>query len=165
MRINQSVEQGIYVVLMLALQEGQAPVKSSDLGTMLEVSDSYLKKTLRKMVVGGIITSSASKDGGFSLAKPIEQITVYDVYHAVDGGGIGISLSGIAHHIFVDDEKLEKDEQLVLSTFEKATSSYEEELKKLHLIDLLVEEDYVHGFVDWSKQESMKSDSHKQRRK
>lgn len=152
MKINQSVEQGIYVVLMLALQKDHTPVKSSVLSSILEVSDSYLKKILRKMVVEGIITSSASKDGGFALARPVTELTVYDVYHAVDGGGIGISLSGMAHRIFVDDEKLRRDEERVISTFEKATEAYEEELKKLKLSDLLIKKNYENGWKDWGAQ-------------
>ena len=152
MRVNQSVEQGIYVVLMLALQRDHSPVKSSVISKMLGVSDSYLKKILRKMVVEGIITSNASKDGGFGLAKPISEITVYDIYRAIDGGGTGITLSGLAHHIFIDDDKLSRDEQLVLDTFRKASDSYEEELQKLHLIDLLVDDgEYAHEKVDWSE--------------
>lgn len=150
MKINQSLEQGIYVVLMLALQKDHTPVKSNVLSNILEISDSYLKKILRKMVVAGIITSSASKDGGFCLARSVDDITLYDVYLAVDGGGIGISLSGMAHNIFVDDEKLEKDEERVMSVFTKASESYEEQLKKLKLSDLLIKENYINGWTNWA---------------
>lgn len=101
-------------------------------------------------VVEGIVTSSASKDGGFGLARPVTDITVYDVYHAVDGGGIGISISGMAHRIFVDDDKLERDEAKVLGIFEQATESYEDTLKKLPLSELLIEENYRNGWTDWA---------------
>lgn len=101
-------------------------------------------------VVEGIVTSSASKDGGFGLARPVTDITVYDVYRAVDGGGIGISISGMAHRIFVDDDKLKQDEAKVLGIFEQAAVSYEDTLKKLPLSELLIEENYRNGWTDWA---------------
>lgn len=150
MKINQSVEQGIYVALMLALQKDHTSVKSSVLSGILQVSDSYMKKILRKMVVAGIITSGAGKEGGFQLARSVDEITVNDIYQAVDGGGTGIHISGIAHHIFVDDEKLSRNESAVLSLFERASAAYEDELKKMRLSELLIKENYQNGWTDWA---------------
>lgn len=45
MRLSKSVEQAIFVLLMLALQEGHKPVKSRVLSRLLNVSDSYLKRS------------------------------------------------------------------------------------------------------------------------
>ncbi|WP_054759752.1 Rrf2 family transcriptional regulator [Secundilactobacillus collinoides] len=77
MKISKSVEQGIYVTLMLALQKNHTPVKSLVLSQRLEVSDSYLKKILRKLVVADIINSNASKDGGYTLKRSVETITFF----------------------------------------------------------------------------------------
>nr|WEJ76209.1 hypothetical protein M8286_08715 [Streptococcus suis] len=44
MKINKSVEQAVYVLIILALQEDHRPVKSHVLSQVLQVSDSYLKK-------------------------------------------------------------------------------------------------------------------------
>ena len=49
MKINKSVEQAIYVLLILALQKDGEPLKSRVLSTHLKVSDSYLKKILMKL--------------------------------------------------------------------------------------------------------------------
>lgn len=150
MKVNQSVEQGIYVLLMLALQKDHIAVKSSVLSGILCVSDSYMKKILRKMVLAGLITSDAGKDGGFRLAKSVEQISVYDVYAAIDGGGCGIQLSGMAHRIFVDDQKLERNEAEVLSLFSRAQTAYENELKQMKLSQLLIKENYRNGWTNWA---------------
>ncbi|URN96263.1 MAG: Rrf2 family transcriptional regulator [Candidatus Pristimantibacillus lignocellulolyticus] len=40
---------------------------------LCRVSDSYLKKILRQLVVAGLVTSSASKDGGYQLARSIKK--------------------------------------------------------------------------------------------
>lgn len=150
MKVNQSVEQGIYVILMLALEKDHRPVKSAVLSKILHVSDSYLKKILRKMVIANIITSNASKDGGFQLAKSVEEINLYDIYAALEGADSVIKLSGIAHNIFVDDDKLKKNEEKVLNIFDNAFNAFENELKKLKLSDLLIKENYKNGWINWS---------------
>ena len=104
MKINKSVERAIFVLLMLALQLEHKPVKSSILSSKLEVSDSYLKKILRQLVVAELITSNASKDGGFQLAKSIEEITLYDVYAAVEIKGFTYTSSKLARTLFTNDE-------------------------------------------------------------
>ena len=44
MKISKSLEQAIFVLLMLALQKDKITVKSFILSKKLEISDSYLKK-------------------------------------------------------------------------------------------------------------------------
>ena len=151
MRIKQSIEQGIYVVLMLALEKEHKPVKSNVLSSILGVSDSYLKKILRKMVVSGIVTSSASKDGGYQLARSIEEITLYDIYQSIVESENSIELSGLAHKIFVDDEKLKRDEEIVMDAFGNAFHAFNTELKKVHLSELLIKENYLNGWTEWNE--------------
>lgn len=104
MKISKSFEQGIYVLLMLGLQKDNQTVKSNVMSTILQVSDSYLKKILRKLVLAELITSNASKDGGFQLKKSLKQITLYDVYNAIETDIITFDVSDLAEHVFNDDE-------------------------------------------------------------
>lgn len=53
-RINQSFEQGVVCLLMLSLQKDGRAVGSETLSELMGVSDSYLKKTLRKLVLAGL---------------------------------------------------------------------------------------------------------------
>ena len=82
MKLNKSFEQATYVLTMLALQEGHVPVKSHVLSQVLQVSDSYLKKILMKLSKAGLISSNASKTGGYQLAQPVETIRLKDVLFA-----------------------------------------------------------------------------------
>lgn len=61
---------------MLGLQKDNQSVKSNVMSKILKVSDSYLKKILRKLVLADLVISSASKDGGFQLKKSLNQITL-----------------------------------------------------------------------------------------
>ena len=74
MRIRKSFEQAICILLLIGTSEG--PLKSHELSKKLDVSDSYLKKVTRQLVVAGLITSKASKLGGFILNKKIEDIKI-----------------------------------------------------------------------------------------
>lgn len=102
MKVNKSVEQAIYVLVILALQKDHAPVKSRVLSQILQVSDSYLKKILMVMKKNGLITSSASKHGGYQLARSIEDISIKDVFDALNLSNEQLELSHLAQHIFTD---------------------------------------------------------------
>ena len=75
MRIRKSFEQAICILLLIGTSEG--PLKSHELSKMLDVSDSYLKKVTRQLVVAGLITSKASKLGGFILNKKMNDISFF----------------------------------------------------------------------------------------
>ena len=44
MIINKCVEQGIYVILILAAEKDYRPLNSQELSSILPVSESYLKR-------------------------------------------------------------------------------------------------------------------------
>ena len=77
------------------------------------------KKILRKLVLGNIIISNTGKEGGFQLTPSIEEISVYDIYNALEGEKYNIKSSGIGKMIF----KYSKG-------FERANASFGNELKK-----------------------------------
>ena len=147
MKISKSLEQAIFVLLMLALQKDKTTVKSFILSKKLEISDSYLKKILRKMVVADLIVSNASKDGGFQLKKPIEEISLYDVYKAIETTEITDFKSEIARKLFKDEEHIKNSEDRIIDTINKA----EDTLKKLKLSALLDSKKYKNSDIDWYK--------------
>ena len=102
MKMSSAVEQSLVVLVMLELQKDHAPVKSYLLSDRLQVSESYLKKTMRKLVVAGIVDAIASKEGGFKLARPIANITLLDVYQAIEGDGSFIHSTQLADRIFLN---------------------------------------------------------------
>ncbi|BEO99839.1 Rrf2 family transcriptional regulator [Fusobacterium polymorphum] len=148
MKISKSLEQAIFVLLMLALQKDKTTVKSFILSKKLEISDSYLKKILRKMVVADLIVSNASKDGGFQLKKPIEEISLYDVYKAIETTEITDFKSEIARKLFKDEEHIKNREDRIIDTINKAE---EDTLKKLKLSELLDSKKYKNSDIDWYK--------------
>lgn len=150
MKINSSVEQGTIVLLMLALQKGHTPVKSHVLSHVMGVSDSYLKKTLRKLAIGGLVESSASKDGGFQLSRPVDTITLADVYQALEPEGFMFRATSTPEKIFPDGEHVSDAIEHVVQSFQEGYEAFLDRLAKRPLSDLLENGAWQDGCVDWT---------------
>ena len=149
MVVNKCVEQGIYVVLILSLEKDHRPLRSSELSTILDVSDSYLKKILRKLVVAGIVTSSPGKEGGFQLARSVTEISLYDVYTALEGKECELKMTGIGSRIFTRGKEFAEEEEKVVRAFDRANEAFGNELRSMFLSELLSEEYFLYGTVEF----------------
>lgn len=151
MRLSKKFEQGIYVVFMLALQLEDRPIKSHILSEKLQVSDSYLKKILAKLVKFNIVKSNASKNGGFQLARNIDEISLYDIYQALEEEKEYRPPQDLAYKIFVCKEAIDKNVKKIDGVFVNAFNAFNEELKKLKFSDLLEKDIIKNGKLDWEK--------------
>lgn len=87
MKLSSGWEQSIYVLLILNELPNGKSINSLALSERLNTSHSYLKKIIKLLVNEGLIISTPGKNGGFSLEKPLEEITFYDVFMAIEGRG------------------------------------------------------------------------------
>ncbi|MCI2773838.1 RrF2 family transcriptional regulator [Staphylococcus petrasii] len=85
MKLSKGWEQAIYVLLILNHLPKRNVMTSTTLSERLIVSDSYLKKIIKSLAKEGLVHSSPGKNGGFSLNKPLSEITFYDVFLAIEG--------------------------------------------------------------------------------
>ena len=138
-------------LFMLGLQKDDQSVKSNIVSNSLQVSDSYLKKILRKLVLAELITSNASKDGGFQLKKSLKQITLYDVYNAIETDIITFDISDLAEHVFNDDEHTKQSKKKVIDTIDLGIKVFNSELASVNLSELLIEENDGYPKIDWNE--------------
>lgn len=150
MKINKSVEQATYVLLILALQKKHTPLKSRVLSKTMSVSDSYLKKILMMLKHNELITASASKKGGYQLARPIDEISLKDVFYALELNYNQIEFNHLANNIFDDQDHVEESENKIINTLQAGLSSFYDELDELKLSDLLKDGAYQNGCIDWN---------------
>lgn len=138
MQTKIGVAQSIYVVALLAEQKENTPMKSHVISEQLRVSDSYLKKIIRQLVVAGILSSSASKTGGLSLARPADEITILDIYLAIEDDKPFFNCESIVQ-TFRDhnDSIFLKKGKETISIFQKAQDAYMKCLKSYTIADLL----------------------------
>lgn len=151
MKVTSGVEQAFCILLMLASQKDGLPLKSVTLSTRLQVSDSYLKKVLRKLVIGGLINSNASKTGGFTLAKPDESITLLDIFEAIEGSDPFFVPSSLVEKVFLMPETIEKNKNTVITILSEAETLFKNRLIKCSLRQLrYYDESNNLGTIDWN---------------
>ena len=135
MRIRKSFEQAICILLLIGTSEG--PLKSHELSKMLDVSDSYLKKVTRQLVVAGLITSKASKLGGFILNKKMNDISFLDIFEAIEGKEKFIETT----HLVDKALNVQHTEDIIINHLDAAENQYKQKLKEINLGEIT---NYVH---------------------
>ena len=135
MKVKKSLEQAICIMLILATSDG--PVKSIELSTRLGVSDSYLKKITRQLVVSGLIASRSSKLGGFILDKPGEKITFLDVFDAIEGKERFVETSRLVEKVFDERYPIVDIEEYIMVLLNQAEDKYRKTLGKINLADIV----------------------------
>lgn len=135
MKLKNSVEQAICLLIMIAHSDEKTPLKSYNISKSLGVSDSYLKKIIRQLVVAGLITSEAGKKGGVSLKKSPDKITLLDIFEAIEGKEPFARATGLVERVFLNELKEIKEQKqaMILEAFNQAEKSYKEKLKKITL--------------------------------
>ena len=135
MKLKNSVEQAICLLIMIAHSDEKTPLKSYNISKSLGVSDSYLKKIIRQLVVAGLITSEAGKKGGVSLKKSPDKITLLDIFEAIEGKEPFARATGLVERLFLNELKEVKEQKqaMILEAFNQAEKSYKEKLKKITL--------------------------------
>ena len=131
MKIRQCFEQAICILLLIGASE--SPIKSHELSQKLDVSDSYLKKVTRQLVVSGLITSKASKLGGFVLKKKLADISFFDVFEAIEGKEKFVETTHLVEKVFDPSLKVKETEDVIVDYLNKAEEQYKSKLKEITL--------------------------------
>ena len=79
---SQTSEYALRVVAYLATLDGQ-PATTKQVAAATRVPEGYLAKVIGSLSRGGVLTARRGLHGGSALARPAEEITVYDVMQAV----------------------------------------------------------------------------------
>src|SRR5689334_568918 len=85
MRLPESTEWALHSVASAAQLEPDATVSAAQLAEYFGVRPAYLAKQLQSLVRAGILSATTGPRGGFRLARPPSEITLFDVVAAVDG--------------------------------------------------------------------------------
>ncbi|WP_371778265.1 RrF2 family transcriptional regulator [Streptosporangium subroseum] len=84
MRMTKGVEWALHTLLNLDMIGG-GPVGSGQLAEAHGLPAPYLIKQLQQLSRAGLLTSIPGPRGGFSLARPLSDITLLDVVEAIEG--------------------------------------------------------------------------------
>lgn len=153
MKLTKSFEKSLSIMTMLATQEQGVPITSDVINSKLGGSATYLKKIMRKLVVGDIIFASSGNNGGFILNRSLDEISLYDLYVAIEGDFSSYQDTGILEGIFPNVQLAHTGSVVIEDTFKKADALWIEYLKSVSLkslLDQVIDESYPKN-RDWNK--------------
>jgi Predicted transcriptional regulator len=137
MKLKNSLEEAIFVLVTFSELEEHATLRSVDLSDKLGVSNTYLKKILRKLVVEEILLSHASKKGGFSLAKPLDEIYLLDVFNAIEGHDSCVDPHHLANKIYQNEATAAHAEENYVRFFRESEAEFKKRLSQYTVQDIL----------------------------
>ena len=88
MRISERVDNAVRAMAELAARTDESPgdaVKAEAIATHQDISLKYLLDILRDLKRAELERSKRGPDGGFTLSRPAADISLADVFRAIDG--------------------------------------------------------------------------------
>ena len=82
MRITTWAEYGVICALHLARRAAQGPITGRDIATQERLPADYVEQILLRLRRAGVIASTRGARGGYTLARPAEEISIRAVIHA-----------------------------------------------------------------------------------
>jgi Rrf2 family iron-sulfur cluster assembly transcriptional regulator len=84
---SKQCEYALQAVTYLALHEEMGRVSIKDLSARLKISPSFLAKILQDLARKGLLASHRGPSGGFALARPAREISLFSIVEVIDGVG------------------------------------------------------------------------------
>ena len=155
MHLTKSTEQAICIMVMLYLQDRHVFLNSKEISQRLNISPTYLKKIMRKLVVNDLVKANTGIGGGYKY-KSNKKVTLYDIYVALNDEVEIFALktdyvSKIFEGALAVDKRYSKYLKKV-NTVNKAIKSSLEEITIVNLVEDILEENSKIR-LDWNNWE------------
>jgi Rrf2 family transcriptional regulator, iron-sulfur cluster assembly transcription factor len=85
MQLSKGFDYAVRSLVFLALSPEGKPAELKAISETQGVPVSYLAKVMRSLVRSGIVASTLGRDGGYTLRRRPESITLLEVYVAIEG--------------------------------------------------------------------------------
>ncbi|MGQ9683015.1 MAG: RrF2 family transcriptional regulator [Anaerolineae bacterium] len=85
MKLTRGADYGTLGILYLARQPRDRVVLISEIAEAQGVPESYLAKIFQDLAKAGLVRSHRGARGGFTLARPPEDITLLEILEAIEG--------------------------------------------------------------------------------
>ncbi|MFM2095643.1 MAG: HTH-type transcriptional regulator CymR [Planctomycetota bacterium] len=130
MKLSRTVSYAVQATLQLAKNESSEPVPCSQLASTGNMPERFLLQILRNLVTHGILRSTRGVDGGYSLRRPADDVSLLDVIEAIEGplDGHAVSIDGFP----------EEAQTKLHDALKEVTASSRRQLEAIKLSQLLV---------------------------
>lgn len=85
MKLSRTVAYAVRATLQLAKSDSATPVPCSQLASEGNMPERFLLQILRSLVTHGILRSTRGVDGGYSLVRPPQEVSLLEVIEAIEG--------------------------------------------------------------------------------
>ncbi len=83
LKISEAVSLALHASVLLASRD--KPLSNRQIAKVLHASEAHLHKVMRRLAGMKLVLSAPGPGGGFALAKPPKNITLLNVYEAIEG--------------------------------------------------------------------------------
>lgn len=83
-RVSEAVALALHSAAILAESDGRL-VRTKELAEALQASENHLAKVMQRLVRADIVSSTRGPSGGFRLARETDEVTLLDIYEAIEG--------------------------------------------------------------------------------
>ena len=84
LRISDAASLALHTMVLLAATQDEV-VSNKDIANTLRASEAHLSKVLQRLAKAGLVKSTRGPHGGFRIAKEPSEITLLDIYEAIEG--------------------------------------------------------------------------------
>jgi Rrf2 family protein len=85
MRLTKKADYALLAMKCLAEHSGTASLSAKDIADEYHIPQQLLAKLLQRLTKAGLLISHAGTHGGYSLARPSDKITAFEVIRVIDG--------------------------------------------------------------------------------
>lgn len=136
MKISTKGRYGLRAVIDIAIHGENEPVSLSDIAIRQDISISYLEQLIAKLKKAHIVTSVRGAKGGYSLAAPMNNISVGDILRALEGDLSPVNCSEVTEN---GDPCKESGQCITKIVWRRISDSINNAVDNLMLSDLLEE--------------------------
>lgn len=95
MKLSTKGRYGLRAFIDLAVCGEERPVSLNSIAERQEISISYLEQLMAKLKKAGLVKSVRGVNGGYTVAKPVDEISVGEVLRALEGDLTPVECAGI----------------------------------------------------------------------
>lgn len=95
MKLSTKGRYGLRAFIDLAVWGEEEPVSLTSIAERQNISVSYLEQLMAKLKRAGLVNSVRGVNGGYTIAKPAEEISVGDVLRALEGDLAPVECPGL----------------------------------------------------------------------
>ena len=85
LKLSKKVEYGLMAILHMDMLDGREIITAREISGRYNIPPELLGKVLQSLARSGLAESVHGARGGYRLCRPLEKLTVGDVFEAVEG--------------------------------------------------------------------------------